>query len=92
MDRRTFLGTLAGALLPGLLAVEAQHRGKAAMAKLGMLLTGAPSDTSQSRELDAFKTALGSAGWVDGRTISMSPRRRSYAECRRGRFRIPRRR
>jgi putative ABC transport system substrate-binding protein len=72
MERRTFLGTLAGGLLAAPLATEAQPT--RTIRRLGMLLTGSPSDTSQSRELDAFRKSLGELGWVEGRNLSIEAR------------------
>ena len=72
MDRRTFLGTLAGSFLAAPLAAEAQQA--RAVPRLGMLLTGSPSDTRQSRELDALTKKLGELGWVDGRTLAVETR------------------
>jgi len=67
-----FLGTLAGGLLAAPLAAEAQQVGK--VPRLGMLLTGSPSDMRQSRELDALSKKLGELGWVEGRTIGVETR------------------
>jgi putative ABC transport system substrate-binding protein len=72
MDRRAFIGTLAGGLLAAPLAAEAQP--PRTSPRLGMLLTGASSDRSQSRELGAFMKRLGELGWVDGRNLSVETR------------------
>jgi putative ABC transport system substrate-binding protein len=39
-----------------------------------MLITGAPSDMTQSRELGAFTKKLGELGWVEGRNLSVEAR------------------
>src|SRR6266478_3824731 len=72
VDRRAFLGTLAGGLLAAPLAARAQPA--RAVPRLGMLLTGSPSDMRQSRELDALTKKLGELGWVEGRTIGVETR------------------
>jgi putative ABC transport system substrate-binding protein len=72
MDRRAFLGTLAGGLFAAPHAAGAQQA--RAVPRLGMLLTGAPSDMLQSRELDALTKKLGELGWVEGRTLGVETR------------------
>jgi putative ABC transport system substrate-binding protein len=72
MDRRAFIGTLTGGLLAAPLAAEAQPA--RAVPRLGMLLTGSPSDMRQSRELDALTKKLGELGWVEGRTLGVETR------------------
>jgi putative ABC transport system substrate-binding protein len=72
MDRRAFIGTLAGGLLAAPLAAEAQPAGT--KPRLGLLLTGSPSDKTQTRELNAFTKKLGELGWVDGQTITLNAR------------------
>jgi ABC-type uncharacterized transport system substrate-binding protein len=72
MDRRAFIGTLAGGLLTAPLAAGAQP--VRAVPRLGMLLTGSPSDMRQSRELDALTKKLGELGWVEGRTLGVETR------------------
>ena len=57
MDRKAFLGTLAGGLLAAPLAVEAQQVGK--VARVGSL-------TTPQRHLDAFQKGLREAGLVEG--------------------------
>ena len=72
IDRRTFIGTLAGGLLAAPLAAEAQQA--RAVPRLGMLLTGSPSDRLQSRELNALTKKLGELGWVEGRNLGVEAR------------------
>ena len=73
MDRRAFIGSLAGGLLAAPLAAGAQQA--PAVTRLGMLLTGLPSDMLQSRELDALTKKLGELGWVEGRTRGVEAQR-----------------
>jgi len=63
MDRRAFLGTLAGGLLAAPLAAEAQPAGR--MPRIGYLGTRTPSDFG----LDAFRQGLGELGWVENQNI-----------------------
>src|SRR6266849_3885806 len=72
MDRRTFIGALASSLLAAPLAAGAQQA--RAVPRLGMLLTGSPSDMLQSRELDALTKKLGELGWVEGRNLGVEAR------------------
>jgi ABC-type uncharacterized transport system substrate-binding protein len=72
VDRRAFIGTLAGGLFAAPLAVEAQQAGT--KPRLGLLLWGSPSDKTQTRELSALTKKLGELGWVDGQTISLNAR------------------
>src|SRR5260370_7904142 len=72
MDRRAFISTLALGFLAAPLAVEAQSA--RAVPRLGMLLTGSPSDMRQSRELDALTKKLAELGWVEGRTLGVETR------------------
>jgi putative ABC transport system substrate-binding protein len=66
MNRRTFIGSLAGSLLAGPLAAQAQPVGK--VAKIGYL-TG-----SSVGALDAFKLVLGEHGYIEGRNIAIEIR------------------
>ena len=72
LERRTFLTMAAGSLLAAPLAAWAQEA--RALPRLGMLLTGSPSDMRQSRELDALTKKLGELGWVEGRTLDVETR------------------
>jgi putative ABC transport system substrate-binding protein len=71
IDRRVFIGTLAGSLLAAPLAAEAQKA--RTTPRLGMLLTGS-SDMTRSPELDAFRTKLGELGWAEGRNLGVEAR------------------
>jgi putative tryptophan/tyrosine transport system substrate-binding protein len=72
MERRVFIAALAGGLLEASLGAEGQQ--PKTNARVGMLLTGSPSDTAQSREQDAFKKKLGELGWVEGRNLIVEVR------------------
>jgi putative ABC transport system substrate-binding protein len=63
MDRRMFLGTLAGGLLAAPLAAGAQQAGK--VYRIGYL---AP-DSGPSLSSEAFRQGLRDLGWVEGRNI-----------------------
>jgi len=80
MERRTFMGALAGGLLAAPLAADAQQAGK--VPRIGFLGTRTLSDTSPY--LDAFRQGLRELGWVEGQNIVIDDR---FAE---GRFdRLP---
>ena len=66
MDRRTFLGTLAGGLLAAPLAAEAQPAQKAPRIGI-LLLLGAPGQPNPL--LDAFRGGLRDAGYVEGQNL-----------------------
>jgi putative tryptophan/tyrosine transport system substrate-binding protein len=70
MDRRAFIGMVAAGLLAAPLVAEAQQAGT--RPRVGLLLTGSPSDKTQTRELDAFTRKLGELGWVDGQTLTVN--------------------
>jgi putative ABC transport system substrate-binding protein len=65
MNRRAFIGTLAGGLLAAPLAVEAQQTSRAPM--LGYL--AATSETVARPNLEAFQQRLRELGYVEGRNI-----------------------
>jgi putative ABC transport system substrate-binding protein len=67
MDRRIFLAALGG----GLLAAEAHAQKTANSPRLGMLLTGSPSDSGQPPEVDVFMQQLRQLGWVEGRNLAV---------------------
>jgi len=66
-DRRTFIGTLAGALLTAPLAAEAQQAGK--VARIGYLVTGSLESPEMRARLDAFRQGLRERGYVEGQNI-----------------------
>jgi putative ABC transport system substrate-binding protein len=72
MDRRTFIGTLAGGLLAAPLAAGAQP---AKIARLGVLLFGTPEDDA----FPAIRRGLSALGYVEGRNILFE---HHYAEGR----------
>ncbi len=67
MDRREFVGTLAGGLLAAPLAAEAQPAAK--VARIGYLLFG-PLESPETRiTLEAFRQGLRERGYVEGQNI-----------------------
>jgi ABC-type uncharacterized transport system substrate-binding protein len=69
IDRRTFLGALAGGLAAAPLVADAQQAGK--VAKIGYL---APEPWSSFGGIDEFRQWLRELGYVEGRTISIESR------------------
>jgi putative ABC transport system substrate-binding protein len=65
MDRRTFIGRVAGALLAAPLAAEAQQAAK--MARIGYLSPN-PA-TANTRLFEAFRQGLRDLGYVEGRNL-----------------------
>ena len=77
MDRRAFLGAVAGGLLAAPLAAEAQQRGKAP--RIGLLSPGSPSDAGRSPSnlavlFAAFREGLRELGYVEGQNIEIESR------------------
>jgi len=72
IDRRAFIGAVAGGLLAAPLAVEAQQAGK--VPRIGYLSGGSPSGAPQ---LKVFRETLLGLGWVEGQNISIEE---SWAE------------
>jgi putative tryptophan/tyrosine transport system substrate-binding protein len=70
MDRRTFLGTLAGGLLAAPLASEAQR--STSYARVGFL--GAESPSTSQHLVDAFRQAMREHGYVDGQNMTIEER------------------
>ena len=80
MDRRAFIGTLAGGFLAAPVVAEAQPAGK--VYRIGYLSSGSAS--SNPRVIEAFRQGLQELGWVEGQNIVIEYR---WAE---GRFdRLP---
>ena len=63
MDRRAFIGTIAGGLLAAPLAVEAQQAGK--VYRIGFLRAGQPPESY----LDGFQQGLRERGYVYGQNV-----------------------
>ena len=74
MDRRAFLGSLAGSLLAAPLVAEAQQAGN--IPRIGFL---SPSGATAAPLLVAFKQRLRELGYIEGRTITIESR---FAEGR----------
>jgi putative ABC transport system substrate-binding protein len=68
MDRRTFLGTLAGGLLVAPLVAEAQ-RAPPKVAKIGVLASATVS--SLLVEIEPFKQSLRERGWNEGQNLTL---------------------
>ena len=73
-DRRSFIGTLAGALLASPLASEAQQAGR--IYRIGYLFEGAPPDQASppSPQLRALEETLRELGYVEGRNLLVERR------------------
>jgi len=71
MDRRTFIGTLAGGLLAAPLAAEAQQVGK--LYRVGFLGDFPPAPNT-APILSAFTDGLREHGYVDGRNLKLEYR------------------
>jgi putative ABC transport system substrate-binding protein len=71
MDRRAFLGTLAGGLLAAPLAAEAQQAGK--VWRIG-LLSYAASDSGGAARWKAFREQLRELGYVEGQNVFFESR------------------
>jgi putative ABC transport system substrate-binding protein len=69
MDRRTFIGSLAGGLLAAPLAARAQPAGK--VPRIGFLFSG---DSGPAREVDTFRQGLRDLGYVEGQNIAIEYR------------------
>src|SRR6266542_3983897 len=69
MDRRTFIGSMVGAVLSAPLVIEAQQTGK--VSRIGFLFYGSPGP---SPELDAFRQGLRELGYIEGQNIAIEYR------------------
>jgi len=65
IDRRAFIGTLAGALIAAPLAARAQQPRK--VPRLGILITN--SQASTSTQVEAFRQGLRERGYVEGQNV-----------------------
>ena len=70
MDRRAFLGSLAGGLLVAPLPAEAQQAGK--VHRIGYLASS--SLVSSRHLLEAFRQGLGELGWIEGQNLAIECR------------------
>jgi putative ABC transport system substrate-binding protein len=70
VDRRAFIGTIAGGLLAAPLAARAQQK---AMPVIGVLSTGSPGPSSAS-SMAAFRQGLSEAGYVEGQNVAIEYR------------------
>jgi putative ABC transport system substrate-binding protein len=71
MDRREFIGTLAGGLLAAPLAAEAQQR---TLPRVGWLSLFSSSDPQIHRSVDFFRQALRDLGHVEGQSFAIEYR------------------
>ena len=71
MERRAFLGTLAGALMSAPLSAAAQPAGK--IARIGYLAASAPS-AENTRLVGAFQSELRERGWIEGQNVAFEYR------------------
>jgi putative ABC transport system substrate-binding protein len=69
MDRRAFIGTLAGGFLAAPLAAEGQPAGK--VYRIGFLFSGA---SGPAREVDTFRQGLRDLGYIEGQNIAIEYR------------------
>jgi putative ABC transport system substrate-binding protein len=72
VDRRTFLGALAGGLLATPLAAEAQQAGK--VPRIGMLLAFPPEHPQAREWSNAFREGLRELGYVEGQNVVIESR------------------
>ena len=79
MDRRAFIGTLAGGLLAASLAAKAQQEGK--VWRIGFVEGGSASVNRHF--LDAFRLGMREHGYVEGKAVNIEAR---WAEGRAERF------
>jgi putative ABC transport system substrate-binding protein len=71
MDRRAFIGTLAGGLLGAPLAVKAQQAGK--VWRIGLLDYSAP-DPARQEWWNVFRQQMRQLGYVEGQNVRFEPR------------------
>ena len=72
MDRRTFLGALAGPLLAARLAAEGQQAAR--ISRIGFLSPQSPFDPGMPGRLGAFRQGLRELGYVEGQNIAIESR------------------
>jgi putative ABC transport system substrate-binding protein len=81
MDRRAFIGTLAGGLLAAPLAVQGQRAGR--VYRLGLLFPIAPDPSEQRTSAVLIPAALRELGYVEGQNLIVE---RRYADGQVNRF------
>ena len=72
MDRRTFIGTLAGGLLAAPLAAEAQRARQ--VRRVAVFLSTAADDPESQARVASFLQGLQELGWADGRNVRIEYR------------------
>ena len=72
MDRRAFIGSLAGGLLAAALAAEAQQIDR--VRRIGVFLSTAADDPESLARVGAFLQRLQDLGWTDGRNVRIEYR------------------
>jgi putative ABC transport system substrate-binding protein len=82
MDRRTFIGTLAGGLLAAPLGTAAAQPPET-VPRVGYLISGSHSDPQRQRLFEAFRQGLREVGYVEGQNIAIESR---WAEGKDDRF------
>jgi putative ABC transport system substrate-binding protein len=70
MDRRTFIGTVAGGLVAARLDAAVEPAGK--VYRIGWLAFGATPSGPDA--IDTFRRALSELGWIEGRNIAIEAR------------------
>jgi putative ABC transport system substrate-binding protein len=72
MQRRQFITLLGGAAAAWPLTARAQQSG--GMRRVGVLLTGKPTDATSRSYLAAFVESLQKSGWIDGQDVRIELR------------------
>jgi putative ABC transport system substrate-binding protein len=76
MDRRVFLGTLAGGLRVAPLVAEAQQAGR--MPRIGVLFPAEPASPTEPNA-SAFRLGLHDLGYVEGQNVAVECSRQGGA-------------
>jgi len=69
IDRRAFLGTLAGGLLAAPLVGEARAQQPERVRRIGVVMAYAESDSNAQAQVAAFRQQLQKLGWIEGSNI-----------------------
>src|SRR3981189_2879031 len=72
MRRREFITLLGGAAVAWPLAARAQQQ--AAMRRIGLLMTGVPTEPTLRSYVGEFAQTLRTMGWVDGQNVRIDYR------------------